>query len=432
MLSVVLFRKYSRKLKFTKMKKSIFIALIMVLPLISFAQDDKKEESKFKLDFSGFVKNDFFWDTRQTVAAREGHFLLWPKSVLGDPDGKDINDKASFNFLSIQTRLSLGISGPDAFGAKISGKIEGDFFAQGNLNINLFRLRHAYVKMNWTNTELMFGQYWIPMFITDCFPGTVSFNTGTPIQPFGRNPQIRFTQKLGKLKLIAIASSQRDYTSRGADGVTGGYLRNSAIPELSAQIHFAKEKALVAGIGASYKQIVPQIETGQGYATNESVSSFNSIAFLKVKTSAITFKLEGVYGQNIADVLSIGGIAITDSTDLTRGFVKYSPLSTMSVWAEIHTNGKKVQVGIFGGYTKNLGSTNDVVGPIYGLGTNIESLYRVSPRIMLNSGKVRFALEGEYTVANYGSSRNIKGVPTDLTAASNMRVLFAVYYFFKK
>ena len=122
--------------------------------------------------------------------------------------------------------------------------------------------------------------------------------------------------------------------------------------------------------------------------------------------------------------MSISGFAITDSTDLTKGFVKYSPLSTMSAWAEIHTNGKKFQFGIFGGYTKSLGSADDVVGPIYGLGTNIESLYRVSPRVMFNSGKVRLAVEGEYTVANYGSTRDIKGVPTDLTAANNMRMLF--------
>ncbi|MEN8120803.1 MAG: hypothetical protein ABFS35_10675 [Bacteroidota bacterium] len=414
------------------MQKSILLVLIMVFPFISFSQEEKKKESKFKLYFSGFVKNDFFWDSRKTVAAREGHFLLWPSPVKEDPDGNDINSKANFNFLAIQTRLSLGISGPDAFGAKISGKIEGDFFAQANDNINLLRLRHAYVKMNWTNTELLMGQYWIPMFITDCFPGTVSFNTGTPIQPFGRNPQIRLTQKFGNIKAIAIASSQRDYTNRGASGVTGEYLRNAAIPELSAQLHFAKEKALVTGVGVSYKQIVPQIETDQGYATSESVSSFNGIAFLKVKTSALTFKLEGVYGQNIPDVLSISGFAITDSTDATRGYVKYSPLSTMSVWSEIHTNGKKFQAGIFGGYTKNLGSANDVVGPIYGLGTNIESLYRISPRIMFNSGKVRFAVEGEYTVANYGSTRDAKGIPTDLTAANNIRMLFAVYYFFKK
>ncbi|MBN2756122.1 MAG: hypothetical protein JXR51_03020, partial [Bacteroidales bacterium] len=266
------------------MKKIIFLVLIMVLPLISFSQDDKKEETKFKLDFSGFVKNDFFWDTRKTVAAREGHFLLFPSQVDKDADGKDINDKANFNFLAIQSRLSIGLSGPDAFGAKISGKIEGDFFAQANDNINLLRLRHAFVKMNWTKTELLFGQYWIPMFITDCFPGTVSFNTGAPIQPFGRNPQIRLSQKLGSFKFIAIASSQRDYTSRGALGASGEYLRNSAMPELSVQIHYAKEKAFIAGIGASYKQIAPQDTTGLGFATDETVGSFNGIAFMKIKT----------------------------------------------------------------------------------------------------------------------------------------------------
>ncbi len=416
------------------MQKSIILVLIMLLPIISFAQDEKKEEGKIKLDFSGFIKNDFFWDTRQTVAAREGHFLLWPKPVSKDPDGKDINTKTNFNFLSIQTRLSLGVSGAEALGAKVSGKVEGDFFAQGNTHINLFRLRHAYIKMNWDNTELLFGQYWIPMFIPACFPGTVSFNTGAPIQPFGRNPQIRLTQKLGNLKFIAIASSQRDYTNRGALGVSCEYLRNSAVPELSARIQLAKEKDLLGGVGVSYKQIVPQIETGQGYSTNESVGSFNSIAFLKIKSSLITVKLEAVYGQNIPDVLSISGFAITDSIyqDPLKGYVKYSPLSTMSAWADIHTNGKKIQLGIFGGYTKNMGSADDVVGHIYGLGTNIESLYRVSPRIIFNSGKLRFALEGEYTLANYGSTRDIKGVPTDLIAADNIRALFAVYYFFKK
>ena len=401
----------------------------MVLPLISFSQE-KKEESKFKVKFSGFVKNDFFWDSRKTVAAREGHFLLWPSAINRDADGNDINDKVNFNFLAIQSRLSVGLSGPDAFGAKISAKIEGDFFAQANDNINLLRLRHAFVKMNWTNTELLVGQYWIPMFVTACFPGTVSFNTGVPMQPFGRNPQIRLTQKMGNFKFIAVASSQRDYASRGAAGPSGEYLRNSALPEFSTQLHFAKEKAFIAGVGGSFKQIVPQIVTGEGYATDETVSSFNGIAFMKIKTAAVTIKIEGIYGQNIADVLSIGGFAITDSTDLAKGYVKYSPLTTASFWADIHTNGKEIQFGVFGGYTENMGTDKNVVGSIYGLGTNIESLYRVSPRIMFNSGKMRFALEGEYTVANYGSTIDTKGVPTDLSEVSNMRVLAAVYYFF--
>jgi len=415
------------------MKKLIILLCVTFIPFFAFSQDAEKEEKKIKMKLSGFVKNDFFWDSRQTVAAREGHFLLWPQAVNNDLDGNDINAKSNFNFLAIQSRLSLGISGTDAFGAKISGKIEGDFFAQANDNINLLRLRHAYIKMNWTNTELLFGQYWIPMFITGCYPETVSFNTGSPIQPFGRNPQIRLTQKFGSLKFIAIASSQRDYTSRfGATNTPSSvYMRNSMLPELSAQIHFAKDKTFLAGIGGSYKQIVPQIETATGYTTDETVSSINAIAFFKIKTSPVTFKIEGVYGQNTPDVLGIGGFAVTGITDVTRGYQTYSPISTMSAWTDIHTNRKDIQFGIFGGYTKNLGTDKDIVGDIYGLGTNIESLYRVSPRIIFNSGNVRFAFEGEYTVANFGSTTNTRAIPTDITTAANFRMLAAVYYFFK-
>ncbi len=56
------------------------------------------------------------------------------------------------------------ITGPDAFGAKTSGVIEADFFAQLNPNINLLRLRHAYVKFNWEHLEFLAGQTWNPLF----------------------------------------------------------------------------------------------------------------------------------------------------------------------------------------------------------------------------------------------------------------------------
>lgn len=401
--------------------------MIFLLPAIAFSQEDDKD--KLKVSINGFVKNDMFWDTRQTVSAREGHFLLFPKPISLDADGNDINEGLNFNFLSLQSRVSINIKGTKAFGADVSGKIEGDFFAQANDNINLFRLRHAYFKLKWNSSELLLGQYWIPMFITDCFPGTVSFNTGTPFQPFGRNPQIRFTKKLGPAKFIAIANSQRDYSSRGISGTTGTYLRNSAIPEVSGQLHLALGKPLLIGVSGSYKQVKPQTVTPQGYKTDEMIGGYNALAFLRVKTKAVTFKLQGVYGQNMPDVLSLGGIAISDTTDAAKGYVKYTTLNTASAWVDLQTNGN-FSVGVFGGYSMNMGANDDIVGPMYGLGTNIESMYRVSPRISYKVNKVKFALEGEYTVANYGSTFSSKGVPETLTEADNFRVLFASYYFF--
>ncbi len=425
----------------------VVVCLLFVTGLFSQSSDNKKK-SNIKLNFSGYVKNDYFWDTRQTISAREGHFLLFPSPVKLDPDGEDINAVPNFNFLSIQTRLRVTVTGARAFNADITGKVEADFFGQLNPNINLLRLRLAYINMDWGNTVLRLGQDWIPMFITDCYPGTVSFNTGTPIQPFGRNPQIRLTQKFGKIKLIGIASSQRDYASRAPVNSTstvsvasGTYMRNSMMPELSVQIHYKtanKEAgtAFVAGIGGSYKSIKPLLETkslifpDSVYKTSETVAGMNGIIFMKYQAKKVTFKLEGIYGENIPDVLSIGGFLVTDIVDSLRGTVAYAPTATMSFWTDIHTNGKKFQFGIFAGYTQNLGAKNDMVGPVYGLGTNIANLYRVSPRVILNSGKMRFALELEYTVANYGATRDAKGVPTDLTKAANLRTLFAAYYFF--
>ncbi|MCK4748547.1 MAG: hypothetical protein KAT15_15955, partial [Bacteroidales bacterium] len=144
------------------MRRIITTALLMYAGLALYAQ----EESNYGIKFSGFVKNDFFIDSRQTICAREGHFLLWPASEKLDVYGNDINSKSTFNMLSIQSRLSGKITGPDALGAKTSGLIEGDFFARANDNINLFRMRHAYLKLNWTRVELLTGYSWNPLFVT--------------------------------------------------------------------------------------------------------------------------------------------------------------------------------------------------------------------------------------------------------------------------
>lgn len=427
--------------------KRISIAILMVLMVQGlYAQEKEKvkeekvEEKKFGAKFSGFVKNDFFYDSRQTVAAREGHFLLWPSPVDLDPNGEDINSGANFNMLAIQSRISLSLSGPDAFGAKTSGLIEGDFFAQGNVNIDLFRLRHAFIKLRWTHFEALAGQYWNPLFVTDCFPGTVSFNTGTPLQSFSRNPQIKVSYYTGGLKLTAAALAQRDYSSRGPIGITSTYLRNSAIPDMhvQAQYGFKNESGLglVAGAGLAYKTLVPRLSStnllGETYKVDEKVGGLTAMAFAKLSTTPVTAKFQFRYGENIADLLAISGFAVTDIIDPLTGEQEYSPLKSMSFWGEVHSN-TNPQVGVFAGYTINNGTKDErgsVLYPVYGLGTNIRSLFRISPRVIYNTGKVRLALELEYTSAAYGDSYDTFYIPDNTTVATNFRGLFAVYYFF--
>ncbi len=422
------------------MKRFFFLLLFICSFLIVKAQD----EPNFGIKFSGFVKSDFFFDSRQTIAAREGHFLLWPSSEDLDENGDDINAKSNFNFLAIQSRLKVAISGPDAFGAKTSGVIEGDFFAQGNLNINLLRLRHAFVKLNWTNIEVLAGQYWNPLFVTDCYPGTVSFNTGTPLQSFARNPQIRLTYSMGSFRLTAAALSQRAYVSFGENGPSSSYLRNSATPDMHLQLQYGSKNdntgtGFILGGGLAYKSIVPRLKSEIGiapaevyYKVNEIVHGFTAIGFTKLTTSPVTIKFEARYGENISDLLAISGFAVKEITNITTGELSYTPLQSMTFWGEVHTNGK-IQFGIFGGILKNLGTKEAMSDPdndVYGLATDISTLFRISPRVIINSGKTRIAFELEYTSAAYGKDYNEYYIPDNTTTVANLRALLAIYYFF--
>jgi hypothetical protein len=426
------------------MRNFFSILLFLIIPILSYAQG----ESSFGIKIGGYVKNDIIFDSRQTISLRQGHFLLFPKGPQYDVNGKDINAKASFHILAIQTRLKGVITAPDALGAKISGYFEAEFFGNSDLNINTFRLRHAFVKLTWPKTELMLGQWWHPMFITDCYPLTESFNTGAPFQPFSRNPQIRLTQTLGNLKVSASAISQIDFVSNGPDGASSVYLRNSVIPELNLTLQYGnsgdtKNLLYLFGAGGNYKKLTPRLVTEKNYQADETVDNFAGMAFLRIKLPKVTFKFEGVYGQEFYSMTMLGGYAVSSITDtLTYGW-NYTPIDVLSFWSDIHSNGEKWQFGIFGGYSRNLGSkeaieriaraddlTQSSLKQIfYSRGSDIDYVYRIAPRVLFSPGKFRFSAEVEYTAAAYGKPDS-KGVVQNTEIVGNLRLLLGAYIFF--
>ena len=410
------------------MIRRITVAFVISLMLTGLLRADEKESS-FGIRFSGFVKADGIWDTRQTVAAREGHFLLYPAGPKKDQNGDDINAKVNFNILAIQTRLKGSITGPDAFGAKTSGLIEAAFFGTTEGDVNGFRLRHAILTLAWKQSSLMIGQFWHPMFVTSCFPGTVSFNTGAPFQPFSRNPQIRWTYKSGNARLLAAAIAQRDFMSSGPQGSSTMYLRNSAIPNMHLQLQWESEKTIL-GIGGDWKTLTPRIETSAGYKSTSTVSSLAALAFARFNFPTFVCKLEGVYGQNMYDHLMLGGYGV-ESIAANTGMETYSPSSVFSAWTDIET-GKEFGFGLFAGVTQNLGTDSDLLDVQNGYWAragNIDMMYRVAPRLIWNSAKTRFAVETEYTAASYGSIESNAKVK-DSEFVGNFRLLLAAYYFF--
>lgn len=427
------------------MKKLVFIIILFSSQLLH--AQEKTPEPKFGISFSGFVKTDIFYDSRQSVSIREGHFSLYPDREILDINGTDINAKDHVNILSIQSRLTGKITGPEALGAKTSALIEADFFGNENGNfadVNGFRLRHAIIKMNWKTTELLVGQFWHPMFAHECFPDVVSFNTGAPFQPFARHPQLRLTQKIKQFNLILAIAEQRDFTSTGPDGGNSKYLNNEVLPDLNMHWQFKStlnEKTdVLVGAGIEYKKLVPRLSfafdqvstdgVDSVYAAGDNtVSSFALSVYSKVKTPKLTWKVHGVYGGNMTEFAMLGGYAVSENPSPANLKYTYIPTKTLALWSEINTNGK-IQAGLFAAYTKNLGTTDENLGVYYSRGANINHVYRISPRIVGNFEKLRIATEFEFTVAEYGKTDKKGLVEENLSTVSNLRLLLAFYYFF--
>jgi len=424
------------------MRKILLFILLFISVISLNINAQEKKEPTFGIKFSGFVKNDVFYDTRQGNSGgvlREGHFYLYPDPIVYDVDSVDLNDKSTFNMLSIQSRLKGNIFGPDAFGAKTSGVIEAEFFGNAEADINGFRLRHAFMSLNWKNTELLSGQTWHPIFSADCYPGTISFNTGAPFIPFSRNPQVKVSHKFGPLALVGAVYSQRDFCNLGPDETdktgkvvlsSSKYMRNSSIPGVDFQIQLKPDSTEHAfGIGIDYKSITPEIKTTKNYQTNEQIGSIAASTYLKLKFKPITVKVQGSYIQNGTDLMVLGGYAVKQETDTAKGFKEYTTINTGSAWMDITTNGTKVQVGIFAGYSKNLGSMDEIKGKYYSRGANIDHLYRVSSRVNFISGKFSTGAELEMTTAGYGTADKY-GKVKDVEEVTNFRILFSTTYNF--
>jgi len=398
------------------MKKKLSLMLILLLGLTYYSYGQSAEgDQKFGITWGGFVKVDYMFDSRQTVTAREGHFLLFP-AAENNVNGEDLNAQANFNILAVQTRLTGKITGPDFFGMKTSGVIEGAFFGHSDSDINGFRLRHAFVKLSNDNVDIIMGQYWHPMFVTAVFPGTYSFNTGVPFQPFSRNPQLRIETK-GNVRFTGVVFSERDFATRGAAGITSKYVRDAGVPQLHAQLQ-AGGKEFLGGFGVNLKTLRPVL--GADNITNTAF-----IGYMKAKLGSATFKLEGIYGENMTDLLSIGGMA-----EDTSGGYTYN--RTLSVWGELSGGKDNIEWGIFSGYTNNEGFKDVVSGTIYGLAPTMDHVFRVAPRIGWKSGKMTIGLEVEYTSAQYGAlASNGKDIDTTgIDSVDNVRGMVSVVYGF--
>jgi hypothetical protein len=397
-----------------------------------------KPQPTFGATIGGFVRTDFIWDSRKSAQVREDHLNLYPLDILKDANGKDLNSSPQSNFLSITSRVNLKITGPDAFGAKTSAFVEGDFFGNFEGSSGLLRLRHANASLDWPKTKLTMGQGWYPQFIPECFPGVANFSTGILFNPFGWATQARITQALSKTTTFGLTIyKDKEFSAVSASGVVNEGSFNSVLPTIHGNLQYKSAKLLI-GAGLEYRSLRPRttITGGTPAVTIENTATVNSVtvnSYAKFTGKKATLKLYGILGQNITQLVMLGGY-LGYSTSSEPINEQYKPTKTNAFWFELMSNNAKVAPGLFLGYTVNNGA--DVQGKTaYARGVTIEKravkdVVRAAGRIDFKSGKMRFSPELEYTGANWGTSDKTGKVVGALTNVGNMRVLFSTAFTF--
>ncbi len=105
----------------------------------------------------------------------------------------------NFGMTARQSRFGLRFQGPDVAGAKMSGTLEMDFFGgktplTNGVNMDLFRLRLAYGRLDWKSVSIEGGQDWAvfsPLNPTSLASFAIPAMSASG-NPWIRSPQFRF------------------------------------------------------------------------------------------------------------------------------------------------------------------------------------------------------------------------------------------------
>ena len=368
------------------------IGFIGLFGLIGQAQD-------FSFRWKGFVNPHYYADSRSVVGGREDMMLFYPKPIVRDSLGRDINDGWQANMLAITARLGLTINGPEMLGANTLAYIEGDFTGATNATINNLRLRHAYFRMYWDKHELTAGQYWYAMVVHEIMPMTNPLNMGAPFHCYARQPQIRYSYfPTGNWEVMAVAQWQLDNMSQGLlNGVATSstlFARHSLLPELNAQLRYMQGNLFI-GVAANLKSIQPMVNTTGTASPQQLHQSLSYSLFGSYRFNGLTVKAQTLLNNSLYEGCSLGGYLMLDDGTLQDWHFN-------TVWLDIECTRGHWRPGIFLGYAQNLDYGNTNFTHCFGRGHDLAYLWRIQPRLTYTTQKgLSFVGEAEYTQAGY-------------------------------
>lgn len=422
-----------------KLKTTLFILLALIFSTSAIANDTTKIEPKqepYEMEVYGFVRNDFTFDSRKTMAAVGELFSFIPMDNQLNSMDEDLNAVPSSRLLAVVSRLGFNFKSPTFNGMFINAKIETDFCGAG-ANYNMFRIRHAWVGLNWKHHQLLAGQSWHPM-SGDLLPNIVSLNTGAPFNAFSRAPQVRYNAKVGNVTLSTAAIYQLQYPAPGPKGNSTDYQVFGGLPEMYLGVTYAAN-GLKIGIGGEFMSLRPRTTTmlpdSSTVKVNETVNSIATQLFAQYSGKNFTAAAKSIYGQNTGHLLMMSGYGYYGVKE--DGYsLNYAPLTQSATWLTLayHTAKEKhnVRATVLGGYMKNFGARHDLDG-VYVRGyDNIDQIFRVAPSIQYLYKGLVLGVEYEYTGVMYGTPQANFSVAGDHLVGNHRAYVMLVYNFSHK
>ena len=417
------------------MKRFYLILSAALLALGTFsASAAEKAEPKNNFKLYGFIRNYFIFDSRESVSGTGDLFYYLPKDV-NMKDGLDLNDHASFRYLSLTSRLGVDVAGYQIGNVAFGAKIEGDFYSglsnssnasageyfPGNTKISgtaAARLRQAYATITWkdlpmgvnskASVGLKIGQAWHPMAAD--MPHVFSLEAGAPFGPFSRTPLVQMDANLGDHWVVSGAAIwQMQYQSAGPIGASASYMKYGMTPELYAALAY-KSGGFMLKAGVDMLSIKPRVYgklNDKVVKVADRKTSVLGYVYTQYSYKKFAVKAKTTFGEGGEHMNLMSGYAkVGENND---GSWDYASLRNSSSWLSL-TYGKKWQGVLYLGYVKNLGLAEAASGPlakgdVYFCGngfSNINQMYRINPQLIYNIGKMNIGLEYQWTSVQYG------------------------------
>lgn len=409
--------------------------------------DKPKNGGKPNLKPYGFVRNYFYYDSRQNYSSNMDLFTQIPKDEAYDKSNPDYdkNSESAMNFLAITTRLGLNVSGVRALNADLGAKIEMDFCGFSGNNF-MIRLRQACFNMKWRGDKhtLLMGQTWHP--VSGDLPDVLALASGSPFHPFSRSPQIRYDFKTAGLDFCAAALWQFQYKSVGPTGYDSKF---NKIPECYLGIDYSNNGFKI-GYGVDIISIVPRtsatiqesveqtnaegvtetVTTEKLVKVDERITSCSPMLYITYNKNNFSLKAKGMLAENTPHLSMFNGYGVSEV--YADGSQDYTPIRSLTGYVDL-CYGKKLKGNLFGGFSKNLGSKDQLVDAgklVYTRNSvkNIDFMWRICPAISYNVSGFTIGLEYELTNVGYGDEVNEWADVSETRNVANNRLCLMLKY----